>query len=268
VLRFRSLASGSAGNATLIQASDGAGTRPVRLLVDCGLSLRQIECRLRAAGVEIADLDALFITHEHADHLGHALPLAARAGIPVWASRGTWHVALANAGAALAQAIAPLQRFACDRAPIAIGALLVEPFTVPHDTREPLQLRASDGARRLGLLTDLGHVTPHAIDMLQGCQALLLESNHDPGLLERSSYPPFLKRRIQGPHGHLSNAQARHTLAQIKHPGLATVVAAHLSERNNRPELVRAGWAETLGCAPGDVRVAARQGLDWIEVGS
>jgi len=266
VLRFRSLASGSAGNATLIQATEGASSRPVRLLVDCGLSIRQVERYLQAAGVEIADLDALFITHEHADHLGQALLLAVRARIPAWASRGTWDAALAMAGKPLAQAIAPLMRIAHDRSPIAIGALLIEPFTVPHDAREPLQLRASDGARRLGILTDLGHVTPHAIDMLRGCQALLLESNHDPGLLERSSYPPFLKRRILGPHGHLSNAQARQALAQLKHPSLATAVAAHLSEHNNRPEQVRAGWAETLGCAPGDVRVSGRQGLDWIEV--
>jgi phosphoribosyl 1,2-cyclic phosphodiesterase len=265
VLRFRSLASGSAGNATLIQASDGAA-RPTRLLVDCGLGVRQIERRLHAAGTEIAGLDALFITHEHADHLGQALLLATRAGIPVWASQGTWYAALANTSAELARAIAPLQRIARDGAPIAIGALRVEPFTVPHDAREPLQLRASDGTRHLGLLTDLGHVTPHAIDRLQGCQALLLESNHDPGLLQASRYPPFLKRRIQGPHGHLSNAQALQALALLRHPGLGVAVAAHLSERNNQPELVRAGWASVLGCAPDDVRVTGRQGLDWIDV--
>ena len=266
MLRFRSLASGSAGNATLLEAADGAASPPVRLLVDCGLSIRQIERRLQAAGVGITDIDALFITHEHSDHLGQALPLALRAGIPVWASQGTWDAALALADASLVQTIAPLMRIARDREPIAIGSLLIEPFSVPHDTREPLQLRASDGARRLGILTDLGHAAPHAIDMLRGCQALLLESNHDPDLLERSSYPPFLKRRILGPNGHLSNAQAQQVLAQLKHPGLTTVVAAHLSERNNRPEWVQAGWAGTLGCAPHEVRVANRQGLDWIQV--
>jgi len=266
VLRFRSLTSGSAGNATLIQATDGTALRPARLLVDCGLSIRQIERRLQSAGVALADLDALFITHEHADHLGQALPLALRARIPVWASQGTWDAALAAADCALAQSIAPLMRIARDRKPIAIGALLIEPFTVPHDAREPLQLRVSDGARRLGLLTDLGHVTPHALDMLQGCQALLLESNHDPDLLERSSYPPFLKRRIQGPLGHLSNTQAQQVLARIKHPGLTTAVAAHLSERNNHPQRVQACWAETLGCTPSEVRVSSRNGLDWIEV--
>jgi phosphoribosyl 1,2-cyclic phosphodiesterase len=266
VLRFRSLSSGSAGNATLIQATDGTASRPARLLVDCGLSVRQIERRLQAAGAAIAELDALFITHEHADHLGQALPLALRAGIPVWASQGTWDAALAQADPPLTQAIAPLMRIAHDHTPIAIGALLAEPFTVPHDAREPLQLRASDGARRLGILTDLGHVTPHAIDMLRGCQGLLLESNHDPGLLERSSYPPFLKHRIRGPHGHLSNAQALEALAQLKHPSLTAAVAAHLSERNNRPEWVQAGWAAALGCAPSDIRVSSRRGLGWIEV--
>ena len=266
MLRFCSLASGSSGNATLIEATDGKTARPTRLLVDCGLSLRQIEQRLWAAGCGIDDLDALFITHEHADHLGSALRLAARARVPVWASRGTWDAALAGADDVTRRAIAPLMCIARDQTPIAIGALCVQPFAVPHDTREPLQLRVGEGARWLGILTDLGHVTPHAIDMLRGCQALLLESNHDPELLERSRYPAFLKRRILGPNGHLSNAQALEALAQLMHPGLTTVVAAHLSERNNQPERVQAGWAPVLGCAPRDVRVASRHGLGWMGV--
>jgi phosphoribosyl 1,2-cyclic phosphodiesterase len=266
VLRFCSLVSGSSSNATLIEATDGVGVgaaaRPTRLLVDCGLSLRQIEQRLRAAGADIAELDAIFITHEHSDHLGSALRLAARASIPVWASQGTWDAALSGTD----EALAPLIHIARDQTPIAIGALCVEPFTVPHDTREPLQLRAGDGARRLGILTDLGHATPHAIDMLRGCQALLLESNHDPDLLERSSYPAFLKRRILGPNGHLSNAQSLAVLTQLMHPALTTVVAAHLSERNNQPERVQAGWAPVLGCAPEEVLVASRDGLGWMSV--
>ena len=124
----------------------------------------------------------------------------------------------------------------------------------------------TDGDRRLGILTDLGHVTAHVLEQLAGCHALLLESNHCPELLARSHYPPFLKQRVGGAHGHLSNAQAQAALAQLRHAHLNTVVGAHLSEHNNRPDLVRAGFAAALDCAAGDVLLSNRHGLDWLSV--
>lgn len=257
MLRFRNLGSGSTGNATVVEARDGLAT--TRLLIDCGLGVRQLEARLAAAGLELADLDAIFITHEHADHIGCAPELARRRGIPLWMSHGTRH--------AIARLDASVEvRLVQDGETAALGALQVRPFTVPHDAREPLQLRCSDGARHLGVLTDLGHATRHVLDMLDGCHALLLECNHDPALLEASSYPPFLKRRVAGPWGHLSNASAADIARQLRHDGLCHVVAAHLSQQNNRPELAAQALADALGCAAADVLVAdAGTGTAWLE---
>jgi len=258
VLRFCSLASGSAGNATLVEAGDGQ--RRTRLLIDCGLARRDLDERLARAGLAASQLDAIFITHEHGDHAGCALALSASLNIPLWMSAGT--------RAALPGGQAQPVHLAGDGRAIAIGGLQIQPFTVPHDAREPLQLTCTDGDRRLGVLTDLGRVTTHALASLAGCHALLLESNHCPDLLAASPYPPWLKRRIGGPHGHLSNAQAAQALTQLRHERLALVVGAHLSEHNNRPELVQAGFAQALGCAPGDVPVSSRRGLDWFNVRS
>lgn len=257
MLRFCSLASGSSGNATLIEASDG--TRRTRVLVDCGLGWRQLHTALGRVALAPQDLDAIFITHEHGDHVGCAVAVAARHGVPLWTSEGT---------CAALHADADEVRFerAADGEPIAIGALQLRPFTVPHDARQPLQLACTDGARTLGILTDLGHVTPHVLACLRGSHALMLESNHDPALLARSSYPEPLKRRIRGAHGHLSNEQAAQALGQLRHDALGTVVAAHLSERNNRPELARQAFARVLGCAEADVLASSRQGLGWLGV--
>ena len=258
MLRFRSLASGSSGNATLVEASSGAGA-PTRVLIDCGLGVRQLAQRLAQAGLGVEDIDALFITHEHGDHVGCALTLSARHRIPLWTSQGTWQAAAGARHEACSNVTA-------DGQSVTIGALQISPFTVPHDAREPLQLRCTDGARTLGILTDLGHVTPHALACLAGCHALLLESNHDPEMLAQSSYPDFLKRRVGGALGHLSNAQASAALSALRHAQLSTVVAAHLSERNNRIPLVQDGFAQALGCAAADVQVSTRAGLGWLTV--
>ncbi|MDO5288177.1 MAG: MBL fold metallo-hydrolase [Pseudomonadota bacterium] len=262
MLRFCCLASGSSGNATLIEATDGL--QRTRVLIDCGLGWRQLLQRLAQQQLDIQDIDAVFITHEHGDHVGCAPLLHVRHGIALHTSAGTWQ-ALHQASGHLHTPTAPSPP-ARDGLMLRIGALGLLPFTVPHDAREPLQLRCTDGDRVLGILTDLGHVTPHALRQLAGCHALLLESNHDPALLATSAYPLFLKRRVAGAHGHLSNAQAAQALAHLQHPGLNIVVAAHLSERNNHPDLVRAALSTTLGCAPQEVLLANRHGLaaGWL----
>lgn len=257
MLRFRSLASGSSGNATLIEGSDGL--HRTRVLVDCGLGLRQLIARLAVEGIGPADLDGIFITHEHGDHIGCAPMLVARYGVPLWTSAGTAQYA---AFAGLESALNLVR----DGQVFAIGGLQLHPFTVPHDAREPLQLRCTDGDRVLGLMTDIGHVTGHALAALAGCHALVLESNHDVELLAQSRYPDFLKRRVGGQHGHLSNVQAAAALGALHHDRLNTVVAAHLSERNNRPDLVSRAFAAVLGCGEADVLLAERHGRGWLDV--
>jgi phosphoribosyl 1,2-cyclic phosphodiesterase len=261
MLRFKSLGSGSSGNATLVEAK--SGTRTTRLLIDCGLRLRDLEARLAEAGTQTDALDAIFITHEHGDHIGCARSLVQRHRTPIWMSRGTWLAVQDPHWEPLRNWVREVR----DGQTLTCGELLISPFTVPHDAREPLQLRCTDGDRQLGIVTDLGHVTPHVVAALQGCHALLLESNHDPEMLQRSSYPSFLKQRVGGAWGHLANHAAADLLRQVKHDALNHVLAAHLSERNNTPELARACLSEVMGCKPPEIEVAQPNGAsEWINV--
>jgi phosphoribosyl 1,2-cyclic phosphodiesterase len=248
LLRFKNLGSGSTGNATI---------------VDCGLGLKELERRLIRADLALEDLDAIFVTHEHVDHVGHTKRVASFVGIPVWMSQGTW---LACSG--LDWGLSDSQiNIAQDTQSIALGALQITPFTVPHDAREPLQLRLSDGSMSLGIVTDLGHVSAHVLAQLKGCNALMLETNHDSDMLSASGYPQFLKDRISGPFGHLSNRAACELASAIKHESLNQVLAAHLSERNNSPDIVLECLSRALSCAPSDLMVAAPDtGSPWITV--
>ena len=256
-MRFCSLGSGSAGNATLVEASSGTTTS--RVLIDCGFSLRELHARLARIGLGCDDLDAVFVTHEHGDHIGCALTLARRHALPLWMSRGTWRAI------GQPELPAPLLQFARDGQAIAIGDLQLLPYTVTHDAFEPLQLRLTDGARRLGVLTDAGSITQHLIASLQRCDALLLECNHDREMLANSSYPASLKARIGGRLGHLSNDMSAQILRACVHGDLQHLVAAHLSERNNSPALARAALAGACGIA-GDAIVVADplRGFDWL----
>ncbi|MGJ7497544.1 MBL fold metallo-hydrolase [Variovorax sp. RT4R15] len=258
MLRFRSLGSGSTGNATLVEATSGG--RTTRLLIDCGFGLKHLDARLGRAGLVARQIDAVFITHEHGDHIGCAHALSRRDRIPVWMSEGTW---LATGGRDFEGRL----NLARDGAEIAVGDLALQPFTVPHDAREPLQLVCTDGARRLGVLTDLGHATPYVLARLAGLDALLLECNHDGDLLAQSAYPAFLKQRVGGNYGHLSNTAAADIARAVRHGGLRHVVAAHLSEQNNRPDIVRRVLAEALGAQEDEILTAsAADGSPWLDL--
>ena len=257
MLRFRSLGSGSTGNATVVEAM---GLLPLRVLIDCGLGIRQMLWRLGEAGLQPEDIHAVFITHEHGDHIGCARSLALRYRIPVWMSKGT-HAATG------APDFDGLLHTARDGKTIDLGGLQLTPFAVPHDAREPLQLSCTDGSAKLGILTDLGHATAHVLAHLAGCHAVLLECNHDTDLLEQSVYPASLTRRVGGKHGHLSNGAAADIARAVMHSGLKHVVAAHLSQQNNRPGLARAAMSEALGCNDSDIEVAQPDcGTPWLWV--
>jgi len=256
-VRFASLGSGSEGNGLVVEAG---GTR---LLIDCGFSPREVSRRLSRIGLEPADLSGILVTHEHSDHSGGVWGLARRCGLPVWITHGTL-AALRESGA---DADAPDVRFIHGEAGFAVGDLEVFPFTVPHDAREPVQYVVSNGARRLGVLTDTGCSTPHIEQVLSGCEALVLEANHDLDLLLRGEYPPMLKARVSGRLGHLDNAAAAAILAAIDTSRLQHLIAAHLSQKNNTPQLVRAAFSAALSCEERWITAASQdEGFDWREI--
>ncbi|MBX6419398.1 MAG: MBL fold metallo-hydrolase [Nevskia sp.] len=254
MIRFAMLGSGSKGNSAVI----GAGR--TRVLLDCGLPLAETEARLQRLGLAAEDLDAVVVTHEHADHLSGVARLAQRYRLPVWLTPGTRKSWREAPDADLLRHFSPHQ-------PFAIGDLAVEPFPVPHDAREPCQYVFGDGAFRVGVLSDAGSVTPHMRAVLSGCHALLVEFNHDGEMLARGPYPAALKRRVAGDRGHLSNAQAAALLAAIDCSRLRHLVLIHLSEINNTPELARRAAAAALNCTPDWIACAHQErGLDWCEV--
>ena len=245
-MRFASLGSGSRGNSLIAEAGC------TRVLVDCGFSLRETVARLARLKVEPESLSGILVTHEHDDHVGGVARLASRFRIPVYLTHGTLRGA-GEFGEAEIAVIDSHQRFA-------VGDVEVEPFPVPHDAAEPVQYVLGDGARRLGVLTDIGEPTSHVVRVLKNCDALVLECNHDPQMLASGPYPPALKRRIAGRLGHLDNAASARLLSQLDGRRLRHLVAAHLSETNNRPHLARTALAGALGCAPEWIGVATQDG--------
>lgn len=252
MIRFASLGSGSKGNALLVESGS------TRVLLDCGFGPREVVTRLARLGVEAESIDAVLVTHEHADHVGGAARCAVRYGWAVHASHGT-------AAAATQLDDVTVRRFDSHTS-FAIGDLEIHPYPVPHDAREPTQFVFSDGAQKLGVLTDTGMVTPHIVAMLTECAALVLECNHDAAMLASGRYPPPLKRRIAGDFGHLDNAAAAGLLRGIGGCHLRHVIAAHLSEENNTPELARDALAQALDCTVNWIGVATQtEGFAWRE---
>lgn len=257
-MKFASLGSGSEGNALLITAASGMTRTTVML--DCGFSVKETERRMARIGMAAADLNAIVITHEHSDHVSGAFKFARRYHVPVWLSYGTFQVVQGDCNGVDI-------RICRDGMAIPIGDLELMPYTVPHDAREPVQYVASDGHLRLGVLTDAGHSTPHLVAALGGCDALVLECNHDKQMLAHSIYPPSLKRRIGGSYGHLSNDSSTRILSALDRSRLRMVIGAHLSQQNNTAELAAA--AITLGLDGDAVQVSIAcqaDGFDWIDL--
>jgi phosphoribosyl 1,2-cyclic phosphodiesterase len=258
-LRFASLGSGSEGNALLVETREGGSVH--RVLVDCGFGVREAERRLRALGCEPASLAAIVVTHEHGDHVGGVFTLAARYAIPVHLTHGT------RQGCSRAERAASLLRIIDPQQCFEVGPFRIEPVPVPHDAREPVQYILDDGRVRLGVLTDLGHGTPHVLRALDRLDALILECNHDEQMLAgNAAYPPSLKQRIAGPWGHLNNEEAGRILGAIDRSRLRTVVAAHLSQQNNLAHLARSALAGAWRASLNEIRVADQAGgFDWLQ---
>lgn len=231
------------------------------VMLDCGFAVRETERRLARLGVLPGAISGIVVTHEHSDHVGGVFKLARRYGIPVWLTFGTYQAVQKHCDGIDV-------RFCRDGDRLAIGDLELQPFTVPHDAREPVQYVATDGISRLGVLTDVGQSTPHLIASLTGCHALMLECNYDPGMLANSTYPYFLRQRIGGSHGHLSNETTTAILAELDKSRLKRVVGAHLSQQNNTPELARAALINAIDPQDGpEIQIACQhEGFQWLEV--
>jgi phosphoribosyl 1,2-cyclic phosphodiesterase len=253
-MRFASLGSGSRGNALVVEA------KKTQLLLDCGFGIRETVARLSRLDLQPDCLAGILITHEHADHIGGAVRFARRFKLPVWLTHGTF------TNHPLAQTL-PDIRLIDGHSAFQVGEIEVQPFPVPHDAREPVQYAFSSGGRRLGVLTDSGGSTPHIEAILSGCDALVLECNHDPDMLREGPYPPLLKQRVAGRFGHLDNAMAAKLLASLDSSKLQHLIAAHLSEKNNTPDLARAALSGVLNCEPEWIGVADQQGgFGWRQI--
>lgn len=256
MLRFASLGSGSKGNALLVQS--GA----TRVLVDCGFGWRALSARAARLGFVPAQLDAIIVTHEHSDHVAGLGVLQRRLSCPVYLTDGTRRALSARQGFD-----GPFVEVAAGCA-FSIGDLTILPYAVPHDAREPVQYVIGNGAVRLGVLTDAGAVTEAMVETLCDCEGLVLEFNHDRQMLADGPYPAFLKQRISGGYGHLDNAASAALLGRLGHSRLQHVVAAHLSEKNNTPALVRGVLAQVLGVEEAATCLATQQeGSAWFELG-
>lgn len=254
-MRFASLGSGSEGNALLVSAAQ------TQVLMDCGFGLKDAIFRLARLGVSAEQLDGIVVTHEHGDHIGGVGRLARKFDLPVWLTHGTLRSQpKAFAGIEQMHEIDSHQAFA-------IGDLEIIPYPVPHDAAEPAQFLFSDGGKKLGVLTDAGCSTPHIEKILSGCDALVLECNHDNAMLMNGDYPYSLKQRVGGRLGHLNNQDAAALLSRLDVSHLQHLVAAHLSRKNNTAALAVQALCSALNCEPDWVQVATQdEGFYWREI--
>ena len=222
-MRLAVLASGSGGNAAVLEAGDAC------VLIDCGISYRQLGSRMKALGMSPGQIQAVLLTHEHDDHVRGLEVFLRHHRVPVLATPGTVE--------AMPSPPADVQPLASGRE-LCLGNLKVLPVETSHDAREPVGFVVENRGRRVGMVTDTGVLTELLVERLSGCHALLLECNHDRDLLRYGPYPWPLKQRIASRTGHLSNEQTCVGLERLAHSGLELVVGMHLSQTNNRPELV------------------------------
>jgi len=254
-MRFALLGSGSEGNALVVQVGD------TRVMMDCGFSLSETVARLARLEIAPETLTAIVVTHEHGDHIGGVVRLAKKFSLPVFLTHGTLRARYA-AFAKLSDVTEINPHLSFD-----IGEVQVQPYPVPHDASEPVQYVFSNGVKRLGVLTDVGCVTPHIETTLNGCDALVLECNHDADMLANGEYPYHLKQRVAGRYGHLNNHDAAAFLARLDSSKLQHIVAAHLSHKNNTRALAVSALSRALSCEEERISVATQDaGLAWCNI--
>lgn len=252
-MRFASVGSGSAGNCMVIEQAH------TRLLLDCGFSANEIAKRLQALDLKPEQISGILVTHEHDDHAKGAFKFAAKFNVPVWLSHGSLRMCERYMSAA------PIQINIIDSHTLfSIEDIEINPYPVPHDAREPTQFTFSDGNYKLGVLTDAGSSTAHIEHVLSGCDALVLECNHDLGMLENGPYAWTLKKRVGSRLGHLDNQSAAALLAKLDNGKLKHILAAHLSAKNNTADLAKKALSQVLNCAQDWVGIAEQEsGFAW-----
>ncbi len=245
-----SLGSGSKGNATLVRSEQGC------ILIDCGFSLKQFEKRLQNLALSGQDISAILVTHEHSDHASGVARVASKYAIPLCMTVGTARVLNIRD-----------YRVISGGQGLQLLDLIIDVVTVPHDAAEPVQFvfRQKSQDRRLGILTDSGHISAHMLQAYDNLHGLLLEFNYDPEMLRDGPYPYSLKQRVAGNHGHLSNHQSIELLRQINTKQLDCLIAGHISQKNNSPELV-ASLLRDLDHPTSPVIACQNEGFEWIEV--
>lgn len=224
-----SIASGSSGNCIY------AGTDDSHILIDAGISGKRIENGLNEIGLKTEEIHGILVTHEHSDHIKGLGVIARRHGIPMYATEGTWnwirdHQAIGKVDESLLHIVKPDEEFS-------IGDMDITPLHTSHDAADPVSYMMKQGDKTMAVLTDLGKYDDYLVDKLQGLDVLLLEANHDIHMLEVGGYPYYLKKRILGDRGHLSNELSGRLLGRLLHDDFKSVILGHLSKENNYPEL-------------------------------
>jgi len=224
-MKFCTIASGSSGNCTVVMQGS------TYILIDAGSTAKKIACSLKKLGIEPGSLSGIFITHKHSDHIGALSTAAAQWNVPVFASAGE-----CTEIRMLMPEVAPYLNSFCPGDMLEMGELSVTSFRTPHDTPESVGFLVSGGGKKLAFATDMGYLTNAVVNTVTGADAAIVEANHDPIMLKTGRYPTYLKRRILGPGGHLSNEDCGVLATQLADHGAKIIILAHLSKDNNTPE--------------------------------
>jgi phosphoribosyl 1,2-cyclic phosphodiesterase len=251
-VKFASLGSGSKGNATIIDTEHGC------LMIDCGFSIKETARRLERVGKSPQDISAILVTHEHSDHWKGVLPFASKFSIDVYATAGCYRAVNVS------PSTSKLLKVICSHSEFMINNVHVLPIPVPHDANEPVQYIFSYDQYRLGILTDVGNITPYIVEQYNNCSGLLVEANHDIELLQAGAYPKFLKDRVAGQWGHLNNHQTASLLSAIDQQSIQKLVIGHISESNNNSARVKQAIEDAFPRSEKIIYANQNEGFDWV----
>ena len=251
-MKFASLGSGSKGNATIIDTESGC------LMIDCGFSIKETTRRLERVGKSPQDISAILVTHEHSDHWKGVLPFSSKFSIDVYATAGCYRAV------SVSPSSSKLFKIVCSHTGFMINNVQVLPIPVPHDANEPVQYIFSYDQYCLGILTDVGSITPYIIQQYNKCNGLLVEANHDVELLQSGTYPKFLKDRVAGQWGHLNNDQTASFLSAIDQESIQKLVIGHISESNNNAARVKQAIENVFASSEKIIYANQNEGFDWV----